>query len=563
MATERPITSLIRPMSPADIAATSAVVSFTLVNADTDQDIQLLAAGATLNLGTLPTRNLNIRATTDPGVVGSVVFALSGTQTKNLTESVAPYALFSDFQGDYFVWTPAVGAYSLTATPYSEAGGGGEAGTPLTLNFTVIDPTATLTSFILVDADTDQDIQTIASGATLNLTTLPTRNLNIRVNTNASPVGSIVFALSGQQTQSITESIAPYALFGDFQGNYNVWTPTVGTYSLTATPYSEANGAGNPGTALSISFSVVDVNGSVSSFTLVNADTDQDIQTIAPGATLNLATLPTRNLNIRANTSPATVGSVVFAMSGQQSGSVTESVVPYAMFGDVQGDYNVWTPAVGTYTLTATPFPLAAAGGTAGTALTLSFSVVDNVNPLPVTLTAFTVQTQGQAVQLSWSTASELNNREFVVQRSLDGRIFADLITIPGQGSTATAHQYVYLDTQVPATATVFYYRLRQIDYSGESVFSPIRTVTVPADVSLLQVYPTVVADGRLHYLLAGEPPHNGQLELFTMQGRRVGLYPVVTDASGIIPTKDLPVGVYMVRFTSAAGSAMTRFVVP
>jgi hypothetical protein len=47
----------------------------------------------------------------------------------------------------------------------------------------------------------------------------------------------------------------------------------------------------------------------VVSFTLINADTDQPIATFDPlisGVTLNLATLPTRNLNIRANTSPST-----------------------------------------------------------------------------------------------------------------------------------------------------------------------------------------------------------------------------------------------------------------
>src|SRR5689334_7924535 len=56
----------------------------------------------------------------------------------------------------------------------------------------------------------------------------------------------------------------------------------------------------------------------VVSFTLINADNDQPIQTITNGATLNLATLPTKNLNIRANTEPAVVGSMVFALTGKQ-----------------------------------------------------------------------------------------------------------------------------------------------------------------------------------------------------------------------------------------------------
>ncbi|GAB4093030.1 malectin domain-containing carbohydrate-binding protein [Flaviaesturariibacter terrae] len=121
---------------------TQALGSFTLVNADNEQDLMTLASGATINLATLPTRNLNVRANTVPATVGSVVFALGGTQVRNVTETSAPYALFGDNAGNYNPWTPATGSYSLTGTPYSAAGGTGTAGTPLTVSFTVIDNAA-------------------------------------------------------------------------------------------------------------------------------------------------------------------------------------------------------------------------------------------------------------------------------------------------------------------------------------------------------------------------------------------------------------------------------------
>jgi hypothetical protein len=108
---------------------------------------------------------------------------------------------------------------------------------------------------------------------------------------------------------------------------------------------------------------------------LINADTDQPIQTLNKGATLSLSALPTRNLNVRANTSPATVGSVALALTGAQFRSQTENAAPYALFGDTNGNYNPWTPAVGSYTLKATPFSGSSGTGTAGTALTISFTV--------------------------------------------------------------------------------------------------------------------------------------------------------------------------------------------
>lgn len=236
------------------------VVSFTLINADTDQAIQTITNGVTLNLATLPTKNLNIRANTNPTIVGSVVLRLSGAQSHTQTETAAPYALFEDVSGNYKAWTPAVGSYTLLGTPYSAAGGGGTAGTVLSISFKVTNSTPTtgqqVVSFTLINADTDQAIQTIANGATLNLATLPTKNLNIRANTNPSTVGSVKFVLSGAQSRTQTETTAPYALYPDASGNYSAWTPATGNYTLRATPYSAAGGGGTAGTALSINFAV-------------------------------------------------------------------------------------------------------------------------------------------------------------------------------------------------------------------------------------------------------------------------------------------------------------------
>ncbi|GAB3023149.1 putative Ig domain-containing protein [Spirosoma pulveris] len=120
------------------LVAQQAVVSLSVMNADNQQEIKVLAPGEQLNLATLPTRNLNIRANTNPGLVGSVKFNLTGARVSTLVESVVPYALFGDNAGKYNAWTPSLGQYTLTATPYTGSGGGGTAGTALTISFSVI-----------------------------------------------------------------------------------------------------------------------------------------------------------------------------------------------------------------------------------------------------------------------------------------------------------------------------------------------------------------------------------------------------------------------------------------
>ena len=111
--------------------------------------------------------------------------------------------------------------------------------------------------FVLVNADTNQDIGPLTDGVTINLASLPTENVNVRAETQPATVGSVVFALNGNNKFS-TENIPPYALAGDNSGNYNPSTFGIGQYKLTATPYKGSNGTGAKGTALNVTFTVID-----------------------------------------------------------------------------------------------------------------------------------------------------------------------------------------------------------------------------------------------------------------------------------------------------------------
>jgi hypothetical protein len=93
----------------------------------------------------------------------------------------------------------------------------------------------------------------LADGMTLKFADLPTRNLNVRAETSPSVVGSVRFGLDGQANYR-TETSSPYALAGDSGGNYNAWTPPLGTHALTATPYTGGSGSGTAGTPLTVGF---------------------------------------------------------------------------------------------------------------------------------------------------------------------------------------------------------------------------------------------------------------------------------------------------------------------
>jgi hypothetical protein len=181
----------------------------------------------------------------------------------------------------------------------------------------------------------------------------------------------------------------------------------------------------------------------VTSFTLINADTDQPIMTLAAGATLNLATLPTKRLNVRANVNSSTV-SVKFAYDANANYRV-DSGPPYAFAGNSGTDYFAWTPTVGTHTIKATPYAASGATGASGAAYSVTFKVVNGVTTPSVTIVATdanakepTVDTGTFTISRTGSTTNPLTvnlSLSGVATEGLDYEALPRTVTIPA-GST-------------------------------------------------------------------------------------------------------------------------------
>ncbi len=114
----------------------------------------------------------------------------------------------------------------------------------------------------------------------------------------------------------------------------------------------------------------------ISELMLVNAATNNDIGQIKNGDVIDLSVTGS-SLNVKALINPPFAGRVNFALSGSASNNRDETAAPYALFGDVNGTYSIWTPAPGSYTLTVTPFA-EVSGGESGSSLTIQFTVVAN-----------------------------------------------------------------------------------------------------------------------------------------------------------------------------------------
>lgn len=174
--------------------ATLTVVSLTLINAVTDQPIGELKDGATIDLKKLGTSQLSVVATTNPARVGSVTFALDGQVIQ--TENFAPYSIKGDApkQGgrNYLPWTPPAGKHTLVVTPYSQARGQGQTGTPMQVTFTVTNGIA-----VTPQPTTAQPTATPAPSATATTTPAPSATPSPTPNAGGQPTCTATVARSG------------------------------------------------------------------------------------------------------------------------------------------------------------------------------------------------------------------------------------------------------------------------------------------------------------------------------------------------------------------------------
>ncbi|RPI65033.1 MAG: T9SS C-terminal target domain-containing protein [Ignavibacteriales bacterium] len=92
--------------------------------------------------------------------------------------------------------------------------------------------------------------------------------------------------------------------------------------------------------------------------------------------------------------------------------------------------------------------------------------------PVPVELVSFTLKPIEKGINVTWITASELNNKGFEVQRSIDKENFLTAGFVNGNGTTTETSSYIFTDT--PEKPGLYYYRLKQIDFDGTFSYSNV-----------------------------------------------------------------------------------------
>jgi Secretion system C-terminal sorting domain len=186
------------------------------------------------------------------------------------------------------------------------------------------------------------------------------------------------------------------------------------------------------------------------------------------------------------------------------------------------------------------------------------WTLTNILSPLPVTLLSFTGENKDMGNLLKWTTATESNNKHFLVQRSTDALNFETIATVATKainGNSNTELNYTFLDNNplLWRGRGEVYYRLQQFDMDEKSVFSNIIKLLNP-QTGTLSIYPNPATD-VLHIVSTGKIE---AIVMYAVNGKTV--LQLKNPISNAISIQHLAQGVYTIKISTAYEQSIIKF---
>lgn len=179
---------------------------------------------------------------------------------------------------------------------------------------------------------------------------------------------------------------------------------------------------------------------------------------------------------------------------------------------------------------------------------------------IPVELTSFTASTMDNRVSLNWSTATELNNRGFEIERASSFKTQLSNGTLPlqeweiigfveGKGTTTDRQDYSFID--IPTEYGSYLYRLKQIDFDGTFEYSNEIEIelTLPSDFELSQNYPNPFNPSTIISWKMAASDHVS-----------IKVYDILGNDIATLVNEVKPAGIFQIEFDGSGLSSGTYF---
>ena len=172
---------------------------------------------------------------------------------------------------------------------------------------------------------------------------------------------------------------------------------------------------------------------------------------------------------------------------------------------------------------------------------------------LPVTFTSLTAAPLNKDINVSWTVQNELNIKQYVVEKSVDGATFATMATVAASGNNSSSASYSALDTK-PLNG-YNYYRVKSIDINGEQAYTNVVKVLIRQGISTFVITPNPVINGTINLLFNNQPAGTYKIRILNDLGQPVIAKQIEHSDGNSIETiqmdKYIAHGIYQVEVTT------------
>ncbi len=181
---------------------------------------------------------------------------------------------------------------------------------------------------------------------------------------------------------------------------------------------------------------------------------------------------------------------------------------------------------------------------------------IEFLSILPVKLLSFSGNSENENVLLKWSTASELNNSHFEIERSLNNLHFKSVGKVSGNGNSNEVINYTFLDRNVPSGK--LYYRLKQIDFNGHYEYSDVISVLNSRSSRVNTYFDSV----NKVLNVSGSSNSDRVIRILTIDGRLLNTITRKSESESRIPLDGFMPGIYIVHVMSEGLSNTEKIIV-
>ena len=192
-----------------------------------------------------------------------------------------------------------------------------------------------------------------------------------------------------------------------------------------------------------------------------------------------------------------------------------------------------------------------------------AIACVKTATTLPVELSSFSASLKNNIVSLQWTTANEINNLGFDVEKSIDGEKFTSIGFVKASGNN-NGSTYNFNDEKLNNKTGKVFYKLKQVDKDGKFSYSKIEAISINNIKNFSFQLSENPVRGDVKLVLTNETESKLQITVSNSNGQQVYNQQLLSKkgtTNAVIAANSLKAGIYYITVTNGTEKQSVSFV--